>query len=39
MAGSYKFMMTMSRATFSPIGGLLDAGTDLSMEGGMAEYV
>ncbi|KAK2193051.1 hypothetical protein NP493_18g11021 [Ridgeia piscesae] len=38
--GSYKFMSYMSRATFDPTtGSLLDAGTDLNMEHGMAEHL
>lgn len=38
--GSYKFMSFMSRATFDPTtGSLLDAGTDLNMEHGLAEHL
>ncbi|XP_027840258.1 transmembrane protein 208 [Aphis gossypii] len=36
--GSYKFMAYMSAAKFTENGQLLDAGTDLNMEGGLAEY-
>ncbi|XP_025413545.1 transmembrane protein 208 [Sipha flava] len=36
--GSYKFMAYMSTAKYSESGKLLDAGTDLNMEGGLAEY-
>ena len=37
--GSYKFMATMAKATYDPVGGaLLDGGIDLNMEQGMAEH-
>ncbi|CAH1779815.1 unnamed protein product [Owenia fusiformis] len=37
--GSYYFMGTMARATYSPDGGTLyDGGIDLNMESGMAEH-
>lgn len=36
--GSYKFMAYMSTAKHTESGQLLDAGTDLNMEGGLAEY-
>jgi len=35
--GSYKFMEYMSIPKHSESGQLLDAGTDLNMEGGLAE--
>lgn len=35
--GSYKFMSYMSTAKYTESGQLLDAGTDLNMEGGLAE--
>lgn len=35
--GSYKFMAYMSTPKHSESGQLLDAGTDLNMEGGLAE--
>ena len=37
--GSYKFMASMAKATYDPVGGgLLDGGIDLNMEQGMAEH-
>uniref|UniRef100_A0A1L8D9J9 Transmembrane protein 208 n=1 Tax=Nyssomyia neivai TaxID=330878 RepID=A0A1L8D9J9_9DIPT len=37
--GSYQFMNFMSRAQYSESGALVDSGTDLNMEGGLAEHV
>jgi len=37
--GSYKFMESMARPTFTGDGSLLDGGIDLNMKEGMAEYV
>ena len=37
--GSYQFMAFMSRAKLTETGGVIDSGTDLNMEGGLAEYV
>ncbi|XP_063704283.1 transmembrane protein 208 [Culicoides brevitarsis] len=36
---SYKFMEMMSRPNITETGQVLDAGTDLNMEGGIAEHV
>lgn len=36
---SYQFMAFMSRAKMSESGAILDSGTDLNMEGGLAEHV
>ncbi|XP_055690987.1 transmembrane protein 208 [Lutzomyia longipalpis] len=37
--GSYQFMSFMARAQYSESGALIDSGTDLNMEGGLAEHV
>ncbi|XP_044754261.1 transmembrane protein 208 [Coccinella septempunctata] len=37
--GAYKFMVYMSKATYSESGQLLDSGVDLNMTGGIAEHV
>ncbi|XP_076879190.1 transmembrane protein 208 [Brachyhypopomus gauderio] len=37
--GSYKTMATMAKPTFADDGSLLDGGTDLNMEQGMAEHL
>ncbi|XP_062544981.1 transmembrane protein 208 [Armigeres subalbatus] len=37
--GSYYFMAMMSKPKYSDSGSLLDAGSDLNMEGGVAEHV
>lgn len=37
--GSYKFMQMMCRANISESGQIIDAGTDLNMEGGISEHV
>lgn len=37
MLGSYQFMAFMSKAKYSESGTLLDSGSDLNMEGGIAE--
>lgn len=39
MLGSYQFMAFMSKAKYSESGLLLDSGSDLNMEGGIAEWV
>ncbi|XP_055311874.1 transmembrane protein 208 [Sitodiplosis mosellana] len=39
MLGSYQFMAFMSKAKYSESGMLLDSGSDLNMEGGIAENV
>jgi hypothetical protein len=36
-AGSYKFMSYMARPVYGEAGNLIDGGTDLNMEAGMAE--
>uniref|UniRef100_A0A1I8GFZ8 Transmembrane protein 208 n=2 Tax=Macrostomum lignano TaxID=282301 RepID=A0A1I8GFZ8_9PLAT len=38
LGGMYKVMSSMSAATYSPTGQLVDAGQDLNMEHGMAEH-
>lgn len=35
--GSYQFMVYMSKAKYADSGQLIDSGTDLNMEGGIAE--
>ncbi len=35
--GAYQFMLMMSRPQLSDTGAVLDSGTDLNMEGGIAE--
>lgn len=35
--GSYQFMAFMCKAKISETGAILDSGTDLNMEGGIAE--
>lgn len=35
--GCYQFMVFMAKSKFSESGQLLDSGTDLNMEGGIAE--
>lgn len=35
---AYQFMCYMAKAKYSETGQLLDAGVDLNMEGGIAEY-
>ncbi|XP_050431896.1 transmembrane protein 208 [Adelges cooleyi] len=37
-AGSYQFMSYMANAKYTESGQLLDSGTDLNMEGGLAEH-
>ena len=37
--GSYYFMAYMAKSTYGSNGNLIDAGIDLNMEQGMAEYV
>lgn len=37
MLGSYQFMAFMSKAKYSESGTILDSGSDLNMEGGIAE--
>lgn len=39
LLASYQFMAFMSKAKYSETGALLDSGSDLNMEGGIAEYV
>lgn len=35
--GAYQFMAMMSKANLSETGAILDPGTDLNLEGGIAE--
>lgn len=35
--GAYQFMAFMAKAKYTETGQLLDSGTDLNMEGGIAE--
>lgn len=37
MLGAYQFMAFMSKAKYSESGLLIDSGSDLNMEGGIAE--
>lgn len=37
MVGSYQFMVFMSRPKLSDNGTIIDSGSDLNMEGGIAE--
>lgn len=37
LLGSYQFMAFMSKAKYSESGAILDSGSDLNMEGGIAE--
>lgn len=37
LLAAYQFMMFMSKATFSDTGSILDSGSDLNIEGGIAE--